>query len=42
VGISFTYDEVGKAFRFTVNGEARPPIPALEGQLLKDWMARYA
>ncbi len=39
---TFDYDEAYEAFRFTLDGEARPLIPKLEGLAAKEWIAKYA
>jgi len=41
VAITFDYDETHEAFRFSLDGEARPLIPRLEGSEVKDWIANY-
>lgn len=42
MGITFDYDETGEAFLFTLDGESPPPVPALEGWVLKEWIVQYA
>ena len=40
--IRFDYDETGEAFLFTLDGDPRPPVPTLEGWVLREWIGRYA
>ena len=41
MAITFDYDETYEAFRFTLDGEARPLIPRLEGSAVREWIAEY-
>lgn len=40
--ITFDYDDQTGSFRFTLDGEERQAIPALDGRHLREWHVRYA